>query len=47
VSLVDNYGSSFDPNSKTDTTDGVHPTPAGAQKSADVTVAAVIAKKYF
>jgi lysophospholipase L1-like esterase len=45
--LVDNYGSSFDPNDKADTGDGVHPTAAGAQKSADVTVAALITKNYF
>jgi hypothetical protein len=44
IYLVDNYGSGFDPTSSADTTDGVHPTEAGALKSAMVTVAAIVAK---
>jgi hypothetical protein len=47
VFIVDDYDSAFDPNSENDTTDGVHPTPAGAQIVADVTASAVIAKGYF
>jgi lysophospholipase L1-like esterase len=31
----------------TDTADGVHPNPAGAQKMADVAYAAVAATNYF
>jgi lysophospholipase L1-like esterase len=47
ISIVDNYGSGFDPNSSADTSDGVHPTPAGAQKMANATVQALIAQNYF
>jgi lysophospholipase L1-like esterase len=47
VFIVDDYDSGFDPTNKSDTTDGVHPTPSGAQKMADATVPAVAAKKYF
>jgi mannan endo-1,4-beta-mannosidase len=45
ISIVDDYNSGFDP--ATDASDGVHPSPSGAQKPADATVAAVIAKNYF
>jgi lysophospholipase L1-like esterase len=45
--IVDNYDSGFDPNDKMDSGDGVHPALAGAQKSADATVLAVIAENYF
>jgi lysophospholipase L1-like esterase len=47
VFIVDDYDSGFDPTSKSDTHDGVHPTLAGAQKVANATVAAVIARNYF
>ena len=47
VFIIDNYNSGFDPNNPSDAGDGVHPARAGAQKSADATVAAVIAKNYF
>lgn len=47
VFIVDDYDSGFDPTNTSDTADGVHPTRAGAQKMADATVAAVIAKDYF
>lgn len=47
IHIVDNYASGFDPTNAEDTTDGVHPTQAGAKKSADATVNAVVAKGYF
>ena len=47
VFIVDDYDSGFDPNSKSDTSDGVHPTPSGALKVASATASAVIAKNYF
>jgi mannan endo-1,4-beta-mannosidase len=47
VSVIDSFGSAFDPNNAADTADGVHPTQAGAQKIATVAVAAVIAENYF
>lgn len=47
IVIVDNYASSFDPTNSADTTDGVHPTQAGAQKSADVTVQALLEANYF
>lgn len=47
VSIVDNYDSGFDPDSKADSGDSVHPTPAGAQKMANATVQALIAQNYF
>jgi len=45
ISIIDDYNSGFDP--ATDASDGVHPSASGAQKPADATVAAVIAKNYF
>lgn len=47
ILIVDNHASGFDPTSSTDTTDGVHPTQTGAQKSADVTVQALLDANYF
>lgn len=45
--LIDHYDSSFDPTNSADTSDGVHPTPAGASIMATVTVAAIAASGYF
>ncbi|HVV48605.1 MAG TPA: GDSL-type esterase/lipase family protein, partial [Polyangia bacterium] len=47
VYLVDHYDSAFDPTSSADSSDGVHPTPAGAQILATVTDDAVVAGGYF
>jgi lysophospholipase L1-like esterase len=47
IHLVDHYGSAFDPTNKVYTSDGVHPTPAGAAIMATVTYDAVVARGYF
>jgi lysophospholipase L1-like esterase len=47
VSIIDHYGSSFDPTNVADTSDGVHPTAAGASIMATVTVNAIAASGYF
>ncbi len=47
IYIVDNYDSGFDPNSTADTSDGVHPTLAGATKMATATYNGVIARGYF
>ncbi len=38
ITIIDHYDSSFDPTNSADTSDGVHPTPAGASILATVTV---------
>jgi lysophospholipase L1-like esterase len=45
--LIDHYDSSFDPTNAADTSDGVHPTPAGATIMANVTYNAIVASGYF
>jgi lysophospholipase L1-like esterase len=47
ITLVDHYDSAFDPTSSADSSDGVHPTPAGAAILATVTYDAVVAAGYF
>jgi lysophospholipase L1-like esterase len=47
ITLIDHYDSSFDPTNSADTSDGVHPTPAGASIMATVTVNAIAASGYF
>jgi lysophospholipase L1-like esterase len=47
IYLIDHYDSSFDPTNAADTSDGVHPTPAGAAIMATVTVNAIAASGYF
>jgi lysophospholipase L1-like esterase len=47
IYLVDHYDSTFDPTSTADTSDGVHPTPAGATIMATITYGAVAASGYF
>ena len=47
IYIVDHYDSSFDPTNAADTTDGVHPTPAGAAIMATVTYNALVASGYF
>ena len=47
IYVVDHYDSSFDPTSAADTSDGVHPTPAGAALMATVTYDAIVASGYF
>src|SRR5579871_784247 len=47
ITLVDHYDSAFDPTNSADTSDGVHPTPAGAAIMATVTYDAVVAGAYF
>ncbi len=47
IYIVDHYDSTFDPTSTADTSDGVHPTPAGAAIMATVTYDAVTASGYF
>lgn len=47
VWIIDDYASGFDPDNSSDTSDGVHPTPAGSQKMADATIHAITAKNYF
>jgi lysophospholipase L1-like esterase len=47
IYIIDHYDSSFDPTNTADTSDGVHPTPAGAAIMATVTVNAIAASGYF
>jgi lysophospholipase L1-like esterase len=47
IYVIDHYGSSFDPTNTADSSDGVHPTPAGAAIMAPVTVSAIAASGYF
>ena len=47
IYIVDHYGSSFDPTNTANTSDGVHPTPAGAAIMATVTYNAIVASGYF
>jgi lysophospholipase L1-like esterase len=47
IYLIDHYDSSFDPTNAADTSDGVHPTPAGATIMANVTYNAIVASGYF
>jgi lysophospholipase L1-like esterase len=47
IYLIDHYDSSFDPTNAADTSDGVHPTPAGATIMATVTYNAIVASGYF
>jgi lysophospholipase L1-like esterase len=47
IYLIDHYDSSFDPTNTADSSDGVHPTPAGAAIMATVTYDAVVASGYF
>jgi acyl-CoA thioesterase I len=47
IHIVDDYDSGFDPNSATDTSDHVHPLPAGATKVAMATYNGVIVGKLF
>lgn len=47
IFVIDHYDSSFDPTNAADTSDGVHPTPAGAAIMATVTVNAIAASGYF
>jgi lysophospholipase L1-like esterase len=45
ITIIDHYDSSFDPTNTADSSDGVHPTPAGA--AIMVTVNAIAASGYF
>jgi lysophospholipase L1-like esterase len=47
IRIIDHYDSAFDPTNSADTSDGVHPTPAGAAIMATVTVNAIAASGYF
>jgi lysophospholipase L1-like esterase len=47
IHIVDHYDSSFDPTNGADSSDGVHPTPAGASIMATVTLNAIAASGYF
>jgi lysophospholipase L1-like esterase len=47
IYLIDHYDSSFDPTNAADTSDGVHPTPAGATIMANITYNAIVASGYF
>jgi lysophospholipase L1-like esterase len=47
IYLIDHYDSSFDPTNAADTSDGVHPTPAGATIMATITYNAIVASGYF
>ncbi len=47
IRIIDHYDSTFDPTNSADTSDGVHPTPAGAAIMATVTVNAIAASGYF
>jgi lysophospholipase L1-like esterase len=47
IRIIDHYDSAFDPTNSANTSDGVHPTPAGAAIMATVTVNAIAASGYF
>jgi lysophospholipase L1-like esterase len=47
IHIIDHYDSSFDPTNTADSSDGVHPTPAGATIMATVTTNAIVASGYF
>ena len=47
IYIVDHHGSSFDPTNTAHTSDGVHPTSAGAAIMATITYNAVAASGYF
>ena len=47
IYVTDHCDSGFDPTNAADTSDGVHPTPAGAAIMATITYNAVAASGYF
>jgi lysophospholipase L1-like esterase len=47
IYIIDHYDSTFDPTNSADTSDGVHPTPAGATIMATITYNAIVASGYF
>jgi GDSL-like Lipase/Acylhydrolase family len=47
ITIIDHYNCGFDPSSSADTSDGVHPSLAGATKLATATYSAVTAAGYF